>query len=330
MADNGKTMFTISDLERESGTRRTTIYYYVHDGLLPAAQKTAASRAIYSREHLELLREIARLKGEGRSLQQIKTELAAHIQAAEQSDEDLVARQGAETREAILEAATRQFARRGYKRTRIADIIREVGITAPVLYGHFASKRQLFAQCIGVFTRWNTAMVEPAAEAEPDPTVREMRRVNGFFNVQALSPDYFSLARSEALHEGGDTMKGIRRFYETVAAGPLRDLAKLRATHGTSPPITDELMMYGLLGALESLTMRASFDDTYSRLDILRAHLFIYLCLQAAFTGKLDLAAEMRPYERLLRDMAEYGPPALPEVEAPERPRPRRASPRSE
>jgi AcrR family transcriptional regulator len=313
--DERQTMFTIGDLERESGTPRSTIYYYVHSGLLPPAQKTAASRAIYSRHHLELLRAIRRLKQRGLSLDEIRRRIEPSRAAAKVAGEDLVARQGAETREAILEVATRQFARRGYKRTRIADITREAAVTAPVLYAHFSSKRQLFAQCIGVFTRWNTAMVEPTAEAESDPTVREMRRVNGVFKVQALSPDYFSLARSEALHEGGDTTDGIRRFYETVIEGPLRDLAELRATHGTSPPIRDELMMYGLLGALESLVMRASFDQRYSRLDILHAHLFIYLCLQAAFTGKLDLAEQMRPYEQLLRDLAEFGPPALPEVE---------------
>ena len=53
---------TISELEQESGVPRSTIYYYVREGLLPPAQKAAASRAIYSDVYVALLGEIARLQ----------------------------------------------------------------------------------------------------------------------------------------------------------------------------------------------------------------------------------------------------------------------------
>jgi AcrR family transcriptional regulator/predicted DNA-binding transcriptional regulator AlpA len=308
------TMLTIGELERESGTSRSTIYFYVRDGLLPPAQKTAASRAIYSRTHVDLLREIAELKEQGCTLEEIRRRVGPRVEAAKAGEEDLVARQAEYTREAILEVATRHFAARGYKRTRIADIIAEVGITPPVLYSHFSSKRQLFAECFGVFTRWNRGLVEPAVEQESDPTVREMLRVNAFFTVRALSPDYFSLARSEALHEGGDMGEGVHDFYEAILEGPVRDLAALRASAGTPPPLTEELLMYALVGALESMVMRASFDDEYSRLAILRAHLFIYLCVRAGFTGALDLTEELERYDGLLRELASTGPRPFPEV----------------
>lgn len=314
LTDQQETVFSIGDLERESGMPRSTIYFYIRAGLLPPGQKSVASRAVYSQSHLELLRGIIRLREEGLSLDDIRVRLGSRIQAVEHSEADLVALQSERIREAILQTAARHFAREGYKRTRISDIIDEVGITPPVLYSHFATKEQLFAECIAVFETWSHEFVEPEASAYPDPTEREMRRVNAFFSVQALSPDYLALARLEGLREGGEVSERAQRFYDTIIEGPMRDLAALRAQYGTWPPISDELVMRALVGALEAIATQATFDSRYSRLDILRAHLFLYLCVQAAFTGKLDLNAEMARYEDLLRELEREGPPALPDA----------------
>lgn len=315
MTEQQERIFTIRDLERESGVPRSTIHFYIRAGLLPPGQKSAASRAVYSSRHLELLREINRLKADGLSLDDIRARLQARIQAMEHTEADLVALQSERTRKAILQTAARHFARKGYKATSISEIIDEVGVAPPVLYSHFATKRQLFAECIDVFVTWSHEFVEPEAGAFPDPTEREMRRVNAFFSVRALSPDYLALARLEGLREGGDASERAQRFYDTIIEGPMRDLAALRAEHGSSPPVSDELVMRALIGALEATAMQATFDNRYSRLDILRTHLFIYLGIQAAFTGKLDLGAEMERYEGLLRELQRIGPPALSEEE---------------
>jgi DNA-binding transcriptional MerR regulator len=63
---------TIRELEEASGLPRSTIYYYVREGLLPTAQKAAASRAIYSDLHLALLADICRLKEGGLPLGAIR------------------------------------------------------------------------------------------------------------------------------------------------------------------------------------------------------------------------------------------------------------------
>ena len=139
---------TIGDLETESGTARSTIYYYVRAGLLPPAQKSSPTRAIYTDDHVELLEEIRRLKQAG-PRHQGHPRAAASIAstAASQNGEDLVARQGEATRRAILRTAAREFARNGYRQTRIADIIAELGITPQVLYSYYPTKRDLFAAC---------------------------------------------------------------------------------------------------------------------------------------------------------------------------------------
>lgn len=50
----------------------------------------------------------------------------------------------AERRELIVEAAGRLFGERGYDGTRLDDIAAAAGVTKPVLYRHFDSKRDLY------------------------------------------------------------------------------------------------------------------------------------------------------------------------------------------
>ena len=54
----------------------------------------------------------------------------------------------AERREAIVEAALRVFAAGSYSGATTAGIAREAGISEPILYRHFASKRDLYVACL--------------------------------------------------------------------------------------------------------------------------------------------------------------------------------------
>ena len=50
----------------------------------------------------------------------------------------------AERRELIVEAAGQLFGERGYDGTRLDDIAAAAGVTKPILYRHFDSKRDLY------------------------------------------------------------------------------------------------------------------------------------------------------------------------------------------
>jgi len=299
---------TISELERVSSTPRSTVYYYVREGLLPAAQKAAASRAVYSDVHVEVLREIRRLKDDDVPLDQIKERIRPLVERRQAAEPDLVAQRNRQTRDAILRAAALQFARNGYKRARLGDIMREASVTPPMFYAHFATKRQLFIESFNVFVRWTSELIEPPLADEPDPAVRLLWRIYAYWGLQRLSPDLLGLARAEALQEDAETRAAVQEALRLITSGPTRDFTSLRQGPAY-PPVSDELMAYSMFGATEEIVMRASWDDAYSWRDIMSAHLFTYLAVEAAYTGENNVAARLESYRELIDRLVEEGPP---------------------
>src|SRR5918996_5462688 len=55
---------------------------------------------------------------------------------------------GEERRAAILDSALAVFARRGYHASSIDDIAREAGVSKALIYEHFASKQDLYAELL--------------------------------------------------------------------------------------------------------------------------------------------------------------------------------------
>ena len=53
-----------------------------------------------------------------------------------------------ERRQAVLDTACRVFSRSSYRGATTAEIAREAGISEPILYRHFGSKRDLYLACM--------------------------------------------------------------------------------------------------------------------------------------------------------------------------------------
>ena len=61
----------------------------------------------------------------------------------------------AERRRAIVRAALRVFSSTSYAGATTAEIAREAGVSEPVLYRHFASKRALQEHLVAYLRAWN-------------------------------------------------------------------------------------------------------------------------------------------------------------------------------
>jgi TetR/AcrR family transcriptional regulator len=76
-----------------------------------------------------------------------------------------------ERRAAVLEAASAIFCRGTYRSTTTAEIAKQAGVTEPVLYRHFASKRDLYLACLEDAWEDTRQMWDGAVAAEPDPAL---------------------------------------------------------------------------------------------------------------------------------------------------------------
>ena len=303
----------ISELEQASGVPRSTIYFYVRDGLLPPAHKKAANRGVYSGEHLTILQEITRLKDEGLALPAIRERVAPLADSVSMPESDVVNERAAQVRRAILEAAADLFSRNGYKGTRVSDIIERVGVTPPTLYSLFPSKHDLFVEAFGVFVEWMRESLDSTLPENRDAVLRELPRLHTYYlGIKTVGADLLALVRSEAVNAEGDLRDVAREAFKCIVRDILDDLVDLRRQSGTAVPMVDELTAFGLFGALDSIVMRACWDDTYSPLDVLRTACGLLVGVQAVYRNSLDVCQVVAEYSDLVERLAK-GSLQLPE-----------------
>jgi AcrR family transcriptional regulator len=300
---------TIGELETEAGVSRSTIYYYVRAGLLPPAQKSSPTRALYTDDHVELIDEIRRLKQDGLDIKAIREQLRYRVHSASQNGEDLVARQGEQTRRSILRTAAREFARNGYRQTRIADIIAELGITPQVLYSHFPTKRDLFAAAYRESLDISMSIIEPRLDGEKDLAIHLLWRMVGDYALQGLNPDLLYLSR-EAAYDDPETTRELRRAHEHVLSGQGEELEGLRQSPD-GPPFSDELVNYALYGAFQTMRLRASWDDRFSRSEVMWTNILLNIAVRRLYDGSIDVAALREKYAALIDELAAIQPPDI-------------------
>lgn len=110
----------------------------------------------------------------------------------------------------MLDAACREFCRASYRgTTTTAEIARAAGITEPILYRHFPSKRDLYLACLDrtwgrLRESWDEAL---AAEPDPGGWLPAIARTY----LEAHRPFVLINLWIQSLNEAGDDPE-IRRF----------------------------------------------------------------------------------------------------------------------
>jgi AcrR family transcriptional regulator len=140
-----------------------------------------------------------------------------------------------------VETACRVFSKSSYHGSTTAQIARETGVTEPVLYRHFSSKRELYLACLAAAWEQLRGLWEKALAREPDSvsslgtlgeTYLQARAADRVIMVdlwiQALTEaaDDPEIRRGlrEQVREVHDFVAGaIRRSQESGAIAPERD-----------------------------------------------------------------------------------------------------------
>lgn len=143
----------------------------------------------------------------------------------------------AERRARVLDCACRVFSQGSYHGTTTAEIARAAGVTEPILYRHFDSKRDLYLACLDETWTRIRALWDEAVANEPDPAnwVRAMARA--FFASERNRPVISNLwveAISEA-SEDADIRRYMRRHLRDVHAYVTGVIERAQAAGGILP-----------------------------------------------------------------------------------------------
>jgi len=84
----------------------------------------------------------------------------------------------AQRRQQLLETAAQLFAKRGYAGATTAELARAAGVTEPIIYRHFSSKRDLFIALIDRTGEETIRLWRKHLSDAPDPAER-LRRLTG-------------------------------------------------------------------------------------------------------------------------------------------------------
>ena len=186
-----------------------------------------------------------------------------------------------QTKDAILLAALRLFARDGYEAVSVSAIAAQIGITKGALYRHYASKRDIFDQ---ILARMEQGDSEQAAACHVPvgafDTMPEVYRRTGLADLLRFTEEQFvywtqnefaaCFRRMLTLEQyRSPEMASLYRNY--LSGGPLgyvEDLLRTMVERGIlcGEPQQLALAFYGPMHLLMSLADTGDLDDARARL----------------------------------------------------------------
>lgn len=153
----------------------------------------------------------------------------------------------AERRRQLLEVATRVFAERGYHETSMNDIAEAAGVTKPVLYQHFDSKRLLYRDLLNEIGRRLQDEIGKSVAAATGPRDQIERGFATYFSFVARNGDAFQLLFNSGTQADPDFW-AIAQETEIAIADAVADLIRISGI----TPERRRLLAHGVVGLAES------------------------------------------------------------------------------
>jgi AcrR family transcriptional regulator len=152
-------------------------------------------------------------------------------------------------REVIETVATEVFAQRGYAGASIDEIARRAGVSAPVIYDHFASKRELHERLLERTRDELLAMWTEALAGSESPAVRIPRSIEAWAAYVEANP---FAARMYFRESSGDpeVEAAHRRIHDQARSALTAIVGALPGAeaYGGSLEMAAEIMRSGLTG----------------------------------------------------------------------------------
>ena len=163
---------------------------------------------------------------------------------------------GPERKRQLLAVARKVLAKNGYHETTMSEIAAAAGVTKPVLYQHYSSKRDLYRTVLeDVGARLETAVIEAAVHTN-SPRERAEAGIRAYAEFVDDDLDGFHLLFSGANRQDPE--------WAALTAGVERSLARAIAQLIDIPhiaPIRRQTMAYGVMGLAEAMMRYAKSGE---------------------------------------------------------------------
>jgi AcrR family transcriptional regulator len=154
-----------------------------------------------------------------------------------------------ERREQLLQVARKVFARGGYQTVTMDDVARQAGVTKPILYDHFPSKRDLYQGLLEADLAALEERIQSALESSPGNRERIRGSFQAYFDFVDEEGEGFRLLMKEAVGAEEEFRDLIGRFRERVLARVTEVM--IRESRGNLNRKEAEEVALGLIGMAE-------------------------------------------------------------------------------
>ena len=154
----------------------------------------------------------------------------------------------AQRRQQLLDVARQVLAKPGYYETTMAEIADSAGVTKPVLYQHFASKRDLYTAVLeDIGARLRSSVLSAAAGAET-PRQQVFAGFEAYVEFVEQDSQGFQILFSGTSRQDGEWARITSSVEHSIAAGvaELIDVPNINTAHR-------QALAHGILGLAEGM-----------------------------------------------------------------------------
>ena len=153
-------------------------------------------------------------------------------------------------REQLLNVALEVFARQGFHGTAMNDVAEAAGVTKPVLYQHFQSKRQLYLALLDEVGQRLRQTIEKAGTDTGGPRAQVEAGFRAYFRWVKDDRDSFLLLFGSGARRDEEFAEAVRRF-EMAIADTIAPLIQ-----ADIDPDHQRLLAHALVGLAEGTSRR--------------------------------------------------------------------------
>jgi AcrR family transcriptional regulator len=198
-----------------------------------------------------------------------------------------------ERRARILDAAARVFAERAYESASIEEIAEAAGITKPVIYHHFSSKRALYIALLELYRGELLAFLGRRAATSHTPEERLRNGLDGFFEFVETHPHAWRILFHDPPPADEAIVQAHRQSEDRARAAIIALLAAAPTVEHASDPSGHELVVEREMAAEVIKTAADGLAAWWhDHPDVPREHLVYVLMSQLWVGGERFVSGE--------------------------------------